>query len=440
MRAVVVLAAGKGTRMRSDRPKVLHELLGLPLLAYPLEAASAVGVTQRVVVVGHGREKIRERFGGSALGDGKSSGGLVWAVQDPQLGTGHAAHCGVEALVESLKIGSSKSKLDDLQVLVLNGDLPLLRVETLTALVERHESSGAAATLLTCEKENPRGYGRIVRAAGGAFETIVEEPDADAATREIREVNVGTYVFRASAFREFFPRTKAENRQGEYYLPDVAVVAARAGLRVETFSVEDETETAQVNSRSELARAGEILRARILDDLMASGVTIDDPRTTYIESGVRIGRDSRILPFTVIQRGVEIGENCEVGPFAHLRAGTKLEAHASIGNFVEIKKSVIGPGSKVRHLSYVGDGIVGRDVNIGAGTIFANYDGVRKSTTQVQDGAFIGSGTVLVAPVTIGKGARTGAGSVVLRNRDVPDGETVAGVPAKRIEKVAQQT
>ncbi|HLU50400.1 MAG TPA: NTP transferase domain-containing protein, partial [Planctomycetota bacterium] len=414
----------KGTRMRSNRPKVVHDLLGQPLLSYPLERAAEVGAEHRVVVVGHAREEIVRAF---------PSDGILWAVQEPQLGTGHAAHCGIAALLEALERQGASPDLDRLDVLILNGDLPLLRRETIEALVRRHEETAADATILTCVKADPTGYGRIIR-RDGRFETIIEEPDADEATRAIPEVNVGTYIFRASSFVELYPQTGRENRQGEYYLPDVAVLAAKQGRRVETVAVADDSETAQVNSRSELAKAAEILRERILEELMASGVTIDDPRTTYIETGVRIGRDARIHPFTVVRRGVVISEGCEVGPFAHLRPGTVLEERASIGNFVEIKSSTIGEETKVRHLSYVGDGKVGRGVNIGAGTIFANYDGVAKHVTTVKDGAFIGSGTILVAPVTVGEKARTGAGAVVLKGRDVPDGGTAIGVPARTLE------
>ncbi|MBI4600349.1 MAG: bifunctional N-acetylglucosamine-1-phosphate uridyltransferase/glucosamine-1-phosphate acetyltransferase [Planctomycetes bacterium] len=425
MLVTVILAAGKGTRMCSELPKVLHPLLGVPVLEHSLESAEALGPGQKIVVVGYAREKVIEAFQGR---------GITWAVQEEQLGTAHAARCGIGA-IGAASPGAPPAAGADPDVLVLNGDLPALRADTLRALLAEHARPGAHVSILTCSMADPSGYGRILRDARGLVTGIVEEKDAEEATRRLREVNVGTYVFRASAFREAYARIDRQNAQGELYLTDVVVQAARGGRTVATFEVEDEREVAQVNSRAELARASEILRERMLDEYMGSGVTIDDPGSTYIEKGVRIGAGTRILPFTVIQRGVEIGAGCEVGPFTHLRPGTRLADGVSVGNFVEVKASRIGRKTKVRHLSYVGDGIVGEGVNIGAGTIFANYDGKTKSTTVVKDGAFIGSGTVLVAPVTVGARAVTGAGSVVLKNRDVGDGEVVVGVPAKALKK-----
>ncbi len=426
MLAAVILAAGKGTRMHSDLPKVLHPLLGAPLLEHALENAEAVNPAEKVVVVGYARDRVEKAF---------PSRGITWAVQEEQLGTGHAAHCGVEAisgLREPSRPGAEPGA--DPDVLVLNGDLPLLRAGTLRALLGVHVEARADVSILTCSMADPTGYGRILRDSKGSVRDVVEEKDADIEVKKVHEANVGVYVFRASTFRDLYAKIGRHNAQGELYLTDVVVEAARAGRKVSTFTTEDETEVAQVNSRAELARASEILRERMLDAYMLEGVTIDDPRSTYIEKGVRIGGETRILPFTVIRRGVEIGSRCEVGPFAHLRPGTRVADGASIGNFVEIKSSSIGRGTKVRHLSYIGDGLVGEGVNIGAGTIFANYDGKEKHRTVVKDRAFVGSGTVLVAPVTIGEGAITGAGSVVLRNRDVGDGEVVVGVPARTLK------
>lgn len=419
----VILAAGKGTRMLSDLPKVLHPLLGSPLLEHVLVSVEALQPAHRVVVVGYLRDKVMAAFAGR---------GITWAVQEEQQGTAHAAHCGAQA---ARKAAGSLPPGTDPDLLVLNGDLPLLRVETLRGLLAAHEHARADVSILTCALSNPYGYGRIRRDGSGRLLEIVEEKDADLATRKVPEVNVGTYVFKASAFEEFYGNIDRNNAQKELYLTDVVVKAAQAGRTVATYRVEDEVEVGQVNSRSELARASEHIRARILEAHMQAGVTIDDPHNTYIERGVKIGPDTRIFPFTVIHLGVEIGARCEVGPFAHLRPGTRLADGASVGNFVEVKNSSLGMNTKARHLSYIGDGVVGENVNIGAGTVFANYDGKVKSTTVVKDRAFVGSGSILVAPVTIGEGAITAAGSVVLKHRDVPDGAVVAGVPAKLLRE-----
>lgn len=410
----VILAAGKGTRMRSDLPKVLHRMMGAPLLEYILDNVAAAGCRPVVAVVGHRRDLVEAKFRGLEV---------TWANQAEQKGTGHAASVGLDAVKDF-----------DGDVLILNGDLPLLEIETLKGIVAQHQKAGAQATILTCEMEQPYGYGRVLRdQKTGAFRGICEEKDADERTRAIREANVGTYVFQSRIFREAYRRTRPENRQGEYYLTDVVVEAAKSGGRVETFPVADGPQIAQINSRRDLAEVSALVRQRILNQYMEAGVTIEDPASTYIEKGVSIGRDARILPFTYIERGVEIAERAEVGPFVHLRPGTILEEGASIGNFVEIKASRIGRNAKARHLSYIGDATIGEEVNIGAGTIFANYDGKRKSATVVKRGAFIGSGTILVAPVTVGEEAVTGAGAVVTRNHDVADRDVVVGVPARSL-------
>ncbi len=417
----VILAAGKGTRMVSDLPKVLHPVLGVPLLDHVVEKVAALGCEPRVVVVGHGRDLVTSRF------DGR---GLVWALQEPQLGTGHAASVGVERGVEVAG--------EDGDVLILNGDLPLLEMATLERLLERHRAAGADLSLLTCEKSDPTGYGRIARDDAQRLVDIVEESDADEAMRARREINVGVYVFRIRVFRELFARTGANNAQNEYYLTDVVVAAARGGLVVETVPVESEAEIAQINTRRELAEVSETLRARLLDELMDGGVTMIDPSTVHVELGVRIGKDTTILPYVYIEHDVEIGSGCEIGPFTHLRPGTRIGDNVRVGNFVEIKASSVASRSKVSHLAYVGDAEVGEDVNVGAGTIFANYDGVRKNRTVVKSGAFIGSGTILVAPVTVGERAVTGAGAVVTRGKDVPDGSVVVGVPAKQLREASR--
>ncbi len=425
----VILAAGKGTRMKSKLPKVLHPLLGAPILEHVLDACAALDPDCQVVVVGHDHEKVESSFEGR---------GISWAHQKDQRGTGHAAAVGVEAAREFIDSNT------DAGILILNGDLPLLGEHTLKSLVDlvRGDSEadglvdkGADLAILTCKKQDPSGYGRIRRAPSGDLVDIVEQDDADEKTLAIPEVNVGTYFFRAAIFREFVAQITEDNAQGELYLTDVVVKAAQAGKKVATLEVEDEDETRQVNSRSELARVSQIVRDRILERLMDEGVTIVDPSTTHIEVGVTIGMDTTVHPFTVIRRGVAIGPACEVGPFCQLRPGTSLAERVKVGNFVEVKNSEIGAGSKAQHLSYVGDGTVGRNVNLGAGTIFANYDGRDKHRTTVKDDAFVGCGSVLVAPVTLGRGSVTGAGAVVLKNRDVPDGKTVVGVPARDLKE-----
>ncbi len=421
----VILAAGKGTRMKSDLPKVLHPLNGAPILEHVLDACAALHPDCQVVVVGYGHEKVESSFEGREIS---------WAHQTDQRGTGHAAAVGVEAAREFI------DSHPDAGILILNGDLPLLGEHTLKSLVDLVRGDdladdGADLAILTCKKQDPSGYGRIRRAPGGDLVDIVEQDDADEKTLAIPEVNVGTYFFRAAIFGEFVAQITGNNAQGELYLTDVVVKAAHAGKKVATLEVEDEDETRQINSRSELAQVSQIVRARILERLMEEGVTIVDPSTTHIEVGVTIGMDTTVHPFTVIRRGVAIGPSCEVGPFCQLRPGTSLAENVKVGNFVEVKNSEIGAGSKAPHLAYVGDGTVGRNVNLGAGTIFANYDGREKHRTTVKDNAFVGCGSVLVAPVTIGRNSVTGAGAVVLRNRDVPDGQTVVGVPARNLQK-----
>ena len=426
MLTLLVLAAGKGTRMRSELPKVLHPLLGAPMLEYAFDKARGIEADHFVGVIGYGREKIEAAFQGRDA---------TWAIQSEQKGTGHAAHVGVEALFEKLGDGASSE-----DVLIINGDLPLLGVGTLKALVDAHRHRGAEVSVLTRVKEDPTGFGRIVRDGGDHIARIVEQADASPEERAIREVNVGTYVFRGESFRKYYERIRPDNEQGEYYLTDVVVEAARDGARVASHEVVDEVETEQVNSQRELAHVTGLLREQIVVEHLERGVKIDDPASAYIERDVEIGAGAHILPFCVLRRGVRIAPGCVVGPFAHLRPGTVLEDGAKVGNFVEVKNSTLGKGTKASHLSYIGDGEVGDRVNIGAGTIFANYDGKKKWTTEVDADAFIGSGSILVAPVKVGKKGRTAAGAVVLSGRDVDEEGLVGGVPAKPLRRDAPST
>ncbi len=416
--AGIILAAGFGKRMRSRTPKVMFSLLGRALLDYPLSLLESIGAKPIVVVVGSGADEVRAGFAGRSV---------RWALQDPPRGTGDAARIGLGAL----RPDSAEA------VVILNGDLPLVSAETLLEMTALHRKERAALTLLILERDDPTGYGRIIRDAHGAIAAIVEEADASAEERRRREVNGGVYVAAPGTLAdalETLAREAPPNRQDELYLPPVIGPLARGGGRILGWELPKERawEIQQVNTRAELAAAAATRRDAILAVFQDSGVTIVDPATTYIEEGVEIGRDTVIYPFTVIERGVRIGERCRIGPFAHLRVGSVLEEESEIGNFTEVKNSRLGKGSKAKHLSYLGDLDTGAGVNIGAGTIIANYDGTKKHRTLIGDGAFLGSGTILVAPVEVGSGARTGAGAVVPAAQNVPAGETVVGVPARR--------
>ncbi|HOV79147.1 MAG TPA: bifunctional UDP-N-acetylglucosamine diphosphorylase/glucosamine-1-phosphate N-acetyltransferase GlmU [Bacillota bacterium] len=430
--AAVVLAAGKGTRMKSRLPKVLHKLCGKPMLSYVVEAASAAGVQKIVVVVGHGADLVAREVEGAAL----------VAVQSEQLGTGHAL----------MQAGPHFGGFSG-QILVLCGDIPLISPATLAGLVESHRASGAAATVMTAEVENPEGYGRVVRDGHGRVRKIVEQKDASPEERQIREINTGIYCFEAAGLFDALARLGPANAQGEYYLTDIIEMYAENGRKVGAFAADNPAEVAGVNDRVQLAAVERYMRLRILEDLMMSGVTVIDPASTFVDRAAAVGRDTVIYPFTFIEGKTVIGEDCVIGPgsrlvdstvgksvtvinsivlestigdrcyigpFAFLRPETRLGCDVKVGDFVEIKKSEIGDGSKVPHLSYVGDAVIGKKVNIGAGTITCNYDGYKKSPTRIGDGAFIGSNTNLVAPLEIGPGAVTGAGSTI--TRDVPAG------------------
>lgn len=443
----LLLAAGLGTRMKSKTPKVLHPLCGRPLLAYALEAVRAVSDEKPVVVIGHGAEAVREYLGGTAL----------CVLQDPPLGTGHAV-----LQAEFLLRGAS-----DL-VLVAYADMPLLRPETLTRLVETQQQNPGPMTMLTVVADDPRGFGRVVRGADGNVQAIVEEAAASPEQLSIHELNVGAYCFRGDWLWEALHRIPV-SKKGEYYLTDTVELAVQAGLTVQAIVTEDQAEIIGINTRVHLAEAEAAMRKRINAAHMLAGVTIVDPATTYIQPGVSIGRDTVIWPNTHLEVGTVIGENCEIGPdtlvrgstigdrckvfksvvehawleeevdigpFAHLRKGARLCKGVHMGNFGEVKDSTLGPGTKMGHFSYIGNATIGADVNIGAGTITCNYDGVNKNPTEIGEGTFIGSDTMLVAPLKIGKRAKTGAGAVV--TKDVPDETLVVGVPARPIKKLSR--
>ena len=426
----LILAAGEGTRMKSDLPKVAHAALGVPMVNYVVDAAREAGCNRVVAVTGYRAEVVEEILSG-----------IECVRQDRQLGTGHAVMCAREVLDDS---GS---------LLVLSGDSPLIRAETIAALVAVREESNAAVVVLTAHLGDPTGYGRIVRDGDGNVSAIVEQKDCTSAQCAIDEVNTGTYCFDAAALFAHLDRLSTDNAQGEFYLTDMVSLFAAEGLGVGGVAVDDPLETLGVNSRVQLAEATKVLQHRINERHMFAGVTMTDPDLVWIGSRVTIGRDTEILPMTFLmgetrigQRvtlgpdtrvtdsviadgaivdssvvtGAEVGPGATVGPVAYLRPGAVLGPRAKAGTCVEIKNSTVGEGSKVPHLSYIGDATIGAGVNVGAGSITCNYDGFRKHKTVIEDGAFIGSDTMLVAPVTIGAGAVTAAASAI--SRDVKAG------------------
>jgi len=423
----VVLAAGKGTRMKSALPKVLHRVGGKHMLQHVLDAAKAAGAKRNIVVTGFGGETVREAIGDQA----------EFVTQEEQLGTGHAV-----LQAKSLLEGETGT------VMVLCGDTPLLTGELLKRLYDAHQEVGAKATVLTAIMPDPTGYGRIVHMADGSVEKIVEHKDATEEEREIKEINSGIYCFEAKELFAALGEVKNDNAQGEYYLPDVLEILRKQGKKIWAVATEDYESTFGINSRSQLAQAEKILRHRKNEELMAEGVTLMDPDTTFIDADVKIGRDTVIYPFTWIEGKSVIGENCELGPnvrlqnvtigngvtgqftyahdaviddgvilgqFVHIRPDTHLMEKVKIGNFVEVKNSNVGKGTKLPHLSYIGDCDMGANVNMGCGTITVNYDGKKKFRTVVGDNAFIGCNSNLVAPVTIEDNAYVGAGSTITK-------------------------
>ncbi len=428
--AAIILAAGQGTRMKSRLAKVLHPLAGVPMLSYVIDLVQALQIEKNIVIVGHQAEAV------SAL---VSEKGAVALLQNPPKGTGHAVLQAKEAL-----------KHFQGPVLILNGDTPLLRKETIEQFVAQYQREGAALALLTVSLDNPRGYGRVIRKMAGAISHIVEEKDASPEERLISEVNTGVYLCDAAFLFKALARIQPNNQQNEYYLTDIIGIAVSEGVHLIGIETRPE-EVIGVNSRADLAKAEAVIRDRINQQWMAEGVAMIDPSQVYIEAKVTIGRDTVLYPGVVLEGETHIGEGVTVhparirdsrigdealikdyclidsaeiasqvsiGPFAHIRPGSVIQKSAKVGNFVEVKKSVLGEGSKVSHLSYIGDAHVGKNVNIGAGTITCNYDGKNKFQTTIEDDVFIGSDTQLVAPVRVGKGALIAAGTTV--TRDVP--------------------
>lgn len=438
--AVVVLAAGEGTRMNSSQPKVLHPVAGAPMVSHVVQAAAALAPRQLIVVVGHGADDVKAALGNE----------LTYVVQAEQRGTAHAllqAYRQVAADVEA--------------ILVLYGDTPLITTGTLRTICDRHATTRPAITMLTASLNDPRGYGRILRDGDNRVVGIVEEAVASDEQKSIREINTGFYMFDADWLWPALERVQ-ESPAGEYYLTDLIQMATADGQVVEALTTADPHETLGINTRAQQAEAEAMLRGRIRKHWLDAGVTMIDPSSTWIDADVSIGADTVLYPNTYLLGRTEVGRKCslgpgtlvrdsivgdgcqivfsmieeavleedvDIGPYSHLRRGAHLGRGVHIGNFGEIKNSTLGPGVKMGHFSYLGDATIGEDVNIGAGTITCNYDGERKHPTIIEDRAFIGSDTMLVAPVTIGAESRTGAGSVV--TRDVPPRSLAYGVPAR---------
>jgi len=446
----VLLAAGQGTRMKSDLPKVLHPLCGKPMLWHVLEALKTAATEKPVVVVGHGADAVQNYLGETA----------DCVLQEPQLGTGHAA-------LQAEPLLRGKTDL----VIVTYADMPLLRGETFQQLVETQRLNPGPLTLLTVIADDPRGFGRIVRKLDGTVQAIVEEYVATPEQQQIKELNVGAYCFNANWLWDALHRIEKNPKKGEYYLTDIVEIAVWENLPVQAVVHDDFLETIGINTRVHLSEAEAAMRTRINQEHMLNGVSMMNPATTYIEVGVKIGRDTLLMPNTYLHGNTEIGEGnvigpnaiirnskignrCKVlasamegavleddvdmGPFARLRKGAHLKNHVHMGNFGEIKDSTLHEGVKMGHFSYIGNADIGAHTNIGAGTITCNYDGEKKHPTEIGEDAFIGSDTMLVAPLKLGNGARTGAGAVVTKN--VPDDTLVVGIPARAIRKVERKS
>ena len=427
--SIVILAAGTETGMNSNKAKAVHKVAGKPMISWVYSQAEKLGAEKIVTVIGYKREQVTE-----VLGEDK-----VYALQEKQLGTGHAAHIGLESISDGV-------------VVILSADAPLITAATLEKVVKYHIDGRNTATVLTAETADPSGYGRIIRSNDDELLAIVEEKDAEKAQLDIKEINSGMYAFDASLLKEVLAGLKNDNAAGEYYLTDTIALLLGNGYKVGAYKIEDETELMGINNKIQLSEAEAVMRKRINEEHMLAGVTIIAPENTYIEDGVKIGKDTVILPGCIIGQGCEIGENCVIGPnanitnsrigdgskinsstvadseigknvnmgpYAYVRPGSVIADDVKVGDFVEVKNSTIGKGTKIAHLTYVGDSDVGGNVNFGCGTVTVNYDSKKKHRTTIKDGAFIGCNTNLVAPVTVGEGAYTAAGSTI--TEDVPD-------------------
>ena len=415
--AVIILAAGKSTRMKSDAPKVLHPVCGRPCLSYVLDLVSALRIKNIIAVLGHKHQDVKKLL----------KPGIKVVIQKRLLGT-------ADAVKEAMPLLKNFKGT----VLVLYADNPLLKKETIKKLLEHHIKNNLDATLLTAKMDKPAGYGRVLRDKYASICGIVEEKDADDFQKDIQEINTGIICFNKDRLLDSLKHVRPNNRKKEYYLTDTIGILYKKGFLLDSVKINDINEALGINSRGDLAKANSIMQKRINEELMQNGITIVDPDSTFIGFGAKIVPDTTIYPFTVIERDVRIGKRCFIGPFVHLREGTVLSDDIMAGNFLEVVRSKISSGTLLKHVGYIGDSQIGRMVNIGAGTVIANFDGRKKNITVIKDKAFIGCDTVLVAPVKIGKSARTGAGCVVTKNKDVCDGTTVVGVPARPLRKSNQ--
>jgi bifunctional UDP-N-acetylglucosamine pyrophosphorylase/glucosamine-1-phosphate N-acetyltransferase len=410
----IILAAGKGTRMKSDIPKVLHKVCGVPIIDYVLNITKSIGSLKTFVVLGHKSQLVEQHLSEKYK-----------VIHQPKLlGTGDA-----------VKVTEQEFKGYNGSVLILCGDTPLLNKHVIRSIIRRHKKMKAAVTFLTAVVHDPSGYGRVIRDDKGHAVAIREDKDAVGFERNISEINVGVYCFRSKELFAELKEIKLNSLKKEFYLTDIIEIFHDKKLKIETVETDDPREGLGVNTRLDLAYAEKIIRERILNEWMLNGVTIVDPKNTYIHSQAKIGRDTVIHPFTFIEANVVVGRNCQLGPFARLRSGVRLGDAVTIGNFTEVSRTKIGNKSIMKHFSYLGDARVGAQVNIGAGTITANYDGESKNVTHIGDRAFIGCDSVLIAPVKIGRKAVVGAGSVVTKKKNVPAEGVVVGVPAKMVSR-----
>lgn len=409
---VIILAAGKGTRMKSDIPKVLHEVGGQPILKYVLDAVRKLG-SLIYVIIGHQGEEVKKIL------DGRK---IIAVKQKRLLGTADA--------IRRAQRGFKNYRGD---VLIVCADTPLLREATLRSFVKAHQQTKAVCTVLTTIVDSPQGYGRIIRDTNDRVTAIREEKDASDQERRVKEINAGVYCVRSQELFETLERVKLNKIKKEFYLTDIIENFVKKNLKVEAVQTRDSLEGLGINTREDLSMAARVLRQRILKKLMEEGVTIVDPAATFIDVDVKIGKDTVIRPFSYIERGVQIGRRCKIGPFARLRPGTIIADDVEIGNFTEVSRTKMGARSLMKHFSFLGDTAVGKEVNIGAGTVTANFDGKNKNKTIIADHAFIGSDSVLIAPVKVGKRAVVGAGSVVTKGKVIPAGAVALGVPARII-------